>query len=163
MSVDIRVGDCLEVLATMPDESVHCVVTSPPYHGLRAYLGDPGMIGLEPTFDEHLVNLVAVFKEVRRVLRKDGTLWLNYGDAYANKGNYGGRPTDIQFANTGSRMGYKVRPPCGFKEKDLMMMSAEPGRDGASGRRVVAALGNRLAQAGLRSLRERDGPAYERA
>ena len=83
MSVDIRVGDAREVLREMPDESVHCVVTSPPYWGLRAYKGDPGMIGLEPTFDEHLANLVAVFREVRRVLRKDGTLWLNYGDAYA--------------------------------------------------------------------------------
>ena len=51
--------------------------------GLRAYKGDPGMIGLEPTWDEHLANLLAVFREVRRVLRKDGTCWLNYGDAYA--------------------------------------------------------------------------------
>ena len=67
----------------LADESVQCVVTSPPYWGLRSYTGDPGMIGLEPTFDEHLENLVAVFREVRRVLRKDGTLWLNYGDAYA--------------------------------------------------------------------------------
>ena len=69
MSVGIRTGDAREVLATLPDESVHCVVTSPPYWGLRAYGGDSGMIGLEPTFDEHLANLVAVFREVRRVLR----------------------------------------------------------------------------------------------
>ena len=58
-------------------------MTSPPYWGLRAYEGNPGMIGLEPTLEEHLENLVAVFREVRRVLRPDGTLWLNYGDAYA--------------------------------------------------------------------------------
>ena len=63
-------------------ESVHCCVSSPPYWGLRSYKGDPGMIGLEPTFDEHLSNLVEVFREVRRVLRTDGTCWLNYGDAY---------------------------------------------------------------------------------
>ena len=83
--VRILVGDALSQLATLPDESVHCVVTSPPYWGLRAYKGDAGMIGLEPTFDEHLEALVAVFREVRRVLRADGTLWLNYGDAFDAK------------------------------------------------------------------------------
>ena len=69
------------------------MITSPPYWGLRSYQGDPGMIGLEPTFEEHLDNLMAVFREVRRVLRKDGTLWLNYGDAYARgegRGTSGG-------------------------------------------------------------------------
>ena len=74
MTVQIMVGDALSQLAALPDESVHCVVTSPPYWGLRAYKGDPSMIGLEPTFDEHLENLVAVFREVRRVLRSDGNL-----------------------------------------------------------------------------------------
>ena len=83
-NVTFLTGDCREVLRTLPDASVHCCVTSPPYWGLRSYTGDPGMIGLEPTFDEHLENLVAVFREVRRVLRDDGTLWLNYGDAYAS-------------------------------------------------------------------------------
>ena len=65
----------------LADGSVHCVVTSPPYWGLRSYGGDPGMIGMEETFDEHLGNLISVFREVRRVLRDDGTLFLNYGDA----------------------------------------------------------------------------------
>ena len=69
----------------LADESVHCVVTSPPYWGLRSYKGNPGMIGLEPTFEEHLLNLVAVFREVRRVLRKDGTLWLNYGECVISR------------------------------------------------------------------------------
>ena len=59
MTVKIMVGDALSKLAELPDASVHCVVTSPPYWGLRSYKGDPGMIGLEPTFDEHLDNLVA--------------------------------------------------------------------------------------------------------
>ena len=79
----IVVGDCMEVLASMASESVHCCITSPPYWGLRSYQGDPGMIGLEPTLEEHIERLVSVFREVRRVLRADGTLWLNYGDAYA--------------------------------------------------------------------------------
>ena len=78
----IIIGDALGQLKELQDESVHCCITSPPYWGLRSYKGDPGMIGLEPTFDEHLENLVAVFREVRRVLRSDGTCWVNYGDAY---------------------------------------------------------------------------------
>ncbi len=82
MSVQILVGDVREKLRELPEESVHCVVTSPPYWGLRDY-GAEGAIGLEPTFEEHLETLVTVFREVRRVLRKDGTCWLNYGDSYA--------------------------------------------------------------------------------
>ena len=74
MSVQILVGSALDRLGEIPDESIHCCVTSPPYWGLRSYKGNPGMIGLEPTWDEHLANLVAVFREVRRVLRKDATL-----------------------------------------------------------------------------------------
>ena len=57
MAAEIRVGECRELLRAMPDESVQCVVTSPPYWGLRSYTGGDGMIGLEPTFDEHLANL----------------------------------------------------------------------------------------------------------
>ena len=82
MSVDVRHGDCLLVLAEMPAESVQCVVTSPPYWGLRDY-GVPGQLGLEATPEEYVERMVAVFREVRRVLRKDGTLWLNLGDSYA--------------------------------------------------------------------------------
>ena len=80
MTVRIMIGDALSQLRELPDESVHCAITSPPYWGLRAYKGESAMIGMEPTFDEHLDNLVAVFREVRRVLRSDGTVWLNYGD-----------------------------------------------------------------------------------
>ena len=109
----------------LADESVQCCVTSPPYWGLRSYHGDPHMIGLEPTFDEHLENLVAVFREVRRVLRKDGTCWLNYGDAYTS----GGRATYRSGAS--DNKGHQVqddmpRPatPNGLKPKDLMLMPA---------------------------------------
>ena len=90
MTVTIRRGDCREVLRTLPDESVHCCVTSPPYFGLRNY-GCEGQIGLEATPDAFVAELVTVFREVRRVLRDDGTLWLNLGDSYANDGKWGGR------------------------------------------------------------------------
>lgn len=86
MSVRILIGDVIERLKELPDESVHCVVTSPPYWGLRDY-GVDGQIGLEPTLGEHIAIMVKVFSEVRRVLRKDGTLWLNYGDCYATSPN----------------------------------------------------------------------------
>jgi len=84
VSVRILVGDCRAVLRTLPDASVHCVVTSPPYFGLRDY-GIEGQIGLEPTPDEFVAALVGVFREVWRVLRDDGTLWLNLGDTYCAK------------------------------------------------------------------------------
>jgi DNA modification methylase len=75
-------ADVLAGLRTLPDESVHCCVTSPPYWGLRDY-GTAGQIGLEPTPEEYVARMVEVFREVRRVLRRDGTLWLNLGDSYA--------------------------------------------------------------------------------
>jgi DNA modification methylase len=81
-TISIRVGDCRDVLRTLPEASVHCIVTSPPYFGLRDY-GVDGQIGLEQTPDEYVAELVAVFAEARRVLRDDGTLWLNLGDSYA--------------------------------------------------------------------------------
>jgi DNA modification methylase len=82
---EVRCGDALEVLRTLPSESVRTCVTSPPYWGLRDY-GAPGQIGLEPTVEEYLARLVEVFSEVRRALRGDGTLWVNIGDVYANDG-----------------------------------------------------------------------------
>ncbi len=86
-AVTIHVGDCREVLRTLPDQSVNCCVTSPPYFGLRDY-GVDGQIGLEAAPEEFVAELVAVFREVRRVLRDDGTLWLNLGDSYgAPSGN----------------------------------------------------------------------------
>lgn len=79
---EILVGDALEQLRALPAQSVHCVVTSPPYWGLRDY-GVPHQLGLEPTPDEYVEKMVVIFREVRRILRLDGTLWLNLGDCYA--------------------------------------------------------------------------------
>lgn len=93
MTLTVMRCDCRDVLPTLPDESVHCVVTSPPYWGLRDY-GSDGQIGLEQTPTEYVATMVAVFRQVRRVLRKDGTLWLNLGDSYAvSSGSEGHRET----------------------------------------------------------------------
>ena len=89
MSYCILEGDVLLQLRDLPDESVHCVVTSPPYWGLRDYKTD-GQIGLEKTPQEYLEKMVTIFREVKRVLRKDGTAWVNMGDSYWASGRGGG-------------------------------------------------------------------------
>ncbi len=86
MSVRILIGDVRERLADLPADSIDCVVTSPPYWGLRDY-GVDGQIGMEATLGEHLAVMVDVFDAVRRVMKPEGTLWLNYGDCYATKPN----------------------------------------------------------------------------
>jgi DNA modification methylase len=91
-------------------------VTSPPYYGLRDY-GCAGQIGLEETPDAYVARLVDVFREVRRVLRDDGTLWLNLGDSYAAGGNGGGNKNDT---NVGSLTVGRKLPPSGYKPKDLL-------------------------------------------
>ena len=85
-------GDVREVLKGLDPESVQCVVTSPPYWGLRDY-GVDDQLGLEPTPEEYVENMVSVFQEVKRVLRKDGTVWLNLGDSYFG----GGRGKDGKY------------------------------------------------------------------
>ena len=171
MSIQIITGDCIERLREMPADSVHCVVTSPPYYGLRDYGtatwegGDPGCdhiaptwqgqtgqradrtftanrafkqacgkcgatrkddgIGLEATPEAHIAKLVEVFREVRRVLRKDGTLWLNYGDAYANDGKWGGSTGGKHAKGLHGKGSIgRERTNTGLKPKDLMMMPA---------------------------------------
>ena len=113
-------GDVLERLRELPDNSVHCVVTSPPYWGLRDY-GVEGQIGLEATFEEFIAKLVEVFREVRRVLRPDGTCWVNMGDAYANDGKWGGstggKHVEALHGNSGIGRGKKLT---GLKPKDLI-------------------------------------------
>lgn len=86
MTVSILIGDVFDRLRSLPSDSFDCVVTSPPYWGLRDY-GVEGQIGLEPTLAEHIDVMVGVFAEVHRVLKPTGTLWLNYGDCYATTPN----------------------------------------------------------------------------
>jgi DNA modification methylase len=88
-------GDCIEIMSSMDAKSVHTCVTSPPYFGLRDY-GCDDQIGLEPTPEEYVNKMVDVFREVRRVLRDDGTLWLNLGDSYAGSGKGAWDREDIQ-------------------------------------------------------------------
>ena len=116
-------GDCLQQLATLPAASVQCCVTSPPYWGLRDY-GTPGQLGLEATPDEYVANMVAVFRAVRRVLRDDGTLWLNLGDSYAGSGK-GGNPEDSPWSgfvgSSGREAAAKAsKPYLGLAQKQLV-------------------------------------------
>lgn len=130
----IYTGDCRDVLATLPAASVQTCVTSPPYFGLRDY-GVDGQIGLESTVDEYVSNLVDVFREVRRVLKDDGTLWLNLGDSYAAArggthqpaetlaGGKNGRTDDGGRVNRSRHDGYnptRNAAAIGLKHKDLI-------------------------------------------
>lgn len=130
MTVTIRHGDCREVLRTLPADSVHCIVTSPPYWGLRDY-GVAGQIGLEQSMHEHIAILVDLFREARRILRKDGTLWINYGDVYCSTdkwGGGGGNTGKQTIAEDGEVPSWQVRkkrqPQIGLKPKDRMMLPA---------------------------------------
>jgi hypothetical protein len=143
-SFQLLQGHVLDRLRELPDESVHCCVTSPPYWGLRDY-GVVGQIGLEPTHQEYIANVVEVFRQVKRVLRSDGTAWVNMGDSYAGNwraqsrsgspsesstlkgnGHFGGGPkikslSAVQIANHAhrqSKTGSKERTP-GIKTKDM--------------------------------------------
>ena len=130
----VIIGDCIEGMRGMPDQSVHTCVTSPPYFGLRDY-GMAGQIGLEATPDAFVARLVEVFREVRRVLRDDGTLWLNLGDSYAAQrggthqpaetlaGGKGGKTADGANVNRDRHDGYnptRNASGIGLKHKDLI-------------------------------------------
>jgi DNA modification methylase len=127
MTAEILNGDCIEMMKTLPDRSVNCCVTSPPYFGLRDY-GHEGQIGLEETPDAFVQKMVEVFREVNRVLRDDGTLWLNLGDSYAGSGkgrNGDGSPNvdplSKQATSAGTIIGKLIKsqtPDC--KPKDLI-------------------------------------------
>lgn len=125
MNVDLIQGDALQVLRGMETESIDCCVTSPPYYQLRDY-GVTGQIGLESTVDEYIDKLVAVFREVRRVLKKDGTLWVNIADSYAGSGKGAARYAENakkykQGTNKGL-LGSELAPTThyGCKAKDLL-------------------------------------------
>lgn len=120
----VLVGDVRQRLAELPDCSVQTCITSPPYWGLRDY-GHDGQIGLEQTPDEYVAELVEVFREVRRVLADDGTLWLNLGDSYASGevGRHDGyNPTRAGGSGTNKPFGTRqqVRLQTGLKPKDLV-------------------------------------------
>lgn len=117
MSYEILIGDCVQAMREMPAQSVNSCVTSPPYFGLRDY-GHEGQLGAEPTPDEFVEALVRVFREVRRVLRDDGTVWLNLGDSYNTAGG-------VNNAGKYDGMGKSKRPNIlgrvdGLKSKDLI-------------------------------------------
>ncbi len=120
--IRILEGDCRETLKTLDSESVHTCVTSPPYWGLRDY-GHAGQLGLETTPEEYVAKMVEVFREVKRVLRKDGTLWLNLGDNYATKPQGHADAPDPKNP-VGRGRGGAVRPNrlplVGLKHKDLV-------------------------------------------
>jgi DNA modification methylase len=131
IGLQILTGDCRAVLPTLEAESVQCCVTSPPYWGLRDF-GVNGALGLESTPEEYIANMVAVFREVKRVLRDDGTLWLNLGDSYnANQGSgfvafSNGQRSAETMIKMKERKAAAVSPKLnsGLKPKDLCMMPA---------------------------------------
>lgn len=128
MTVRLLQGDVRARLTELPDESVHCVVTSPPYWALRSYLADDDLgkayeMGSEPTLQAWIDGQVEVFRAVRRVMRADGTLWLNLGDAYASGGM--SNPSDKSTLSGSKDRGashYTIirKPPPGLKPKDLI-------------------------------------------
>jgi DNA modification methylase len=122
MTVRILQGDCMEVLKTLPDESVDCVVSSPPYWRQRDY-GHPGQLGLEPTPEEYIDKLTAIFAQCRRILKIDGTCWVNLGDKWASGGNGGGgsfmEERSEAWAHVKNNTGWR-KPPTGYKDKDLV-------------------------------------------
>jgi len=134
-------GDARNVLAALPAESVQCCVTSPPYFGLRDY-GHDGQIGLEATPDAYVAEMVALFREVWRVLKVDGTLWLNLGDSYAAQrggtempaetlaGGVGGKSVDVD--------SYRGR---GFSAKMLTGQESAPSRNRPVAHRNAKAFG----------------------
>lgn len=118
-------GDCRDVLPTLAAASVQCCVTSPPYWGLRDY-GVAGQLGLEPTPEEYVANMVAVFREVRRVLRPDGVLWLNLGDSYNTDagGNWGHNHGKGRTYTADATKPYQGLKTGTLKPKDLCMIPA---------------------------------------
>jgi DNA modification methylase len=119
-TVAILQGGALDILKTLPSESVNMCVTSPPYWGLRDY-GVEGQIGLEATPELYVAKLVEVFREVHRVLRDDGTLWLNLGDSYATKPYGDGHTFDPKYGGRNRANGYPNRQSQpGLKHKDMV-------------------------------------------
>ena len=119
MNYEIKIGDSLEVLKTMDDESVQCCVTSPPYWALRNYDMD-GQLGQEATPEEYVDKLVEIMGEVHRVLRSDGTLWLNLGDSYVGSGNKGKHKDGACPNHRNGQVVAKNNKVKGLKPKDMV-------------------------------------------
>ncbi len=113
---NIIVGDSRKALQGLPENYFQCAITSPPYWGLRDY-GIEGQIGAEMELEQYISNLVTVFREVKRVLKDDGSLWLNIGDSYTS-GNRGWRQSDSK--NPARGMSYRPPNPKGLKDKELI-------------------------------------------
>ena len=114
--IDVLTGDTREVIKTLPDETFRCIITSPPYWGVR-YYGIDEQIGAEPDLNDYINALVEIFSEVRRVLKPDGTFWLNIGNTYTSGGRKW-RQEDSK--NRGRGMSYRPPTPEGLKKKDLI-------------------------------------------
>jgi site-specific DNA-methyltransferase (cytosine-N4-specific) len=122
--LEILVGDSLKLLPSLQNESIQCCVTSPPYWGLRDY-NHSAQIGSEPSPIDYVSNLVQLFREVKRVLRNDGTLWLNIGDGYARNGGVGKHGPNAIVGNTKKliqKRNCKVPNCWGLKDRDLLGM-----------------------------------------
>ena len=117
MATEIKTGDCTSVLKTLEANTFNTCVTSPPYWGLRDY-GEDAQLGLEQTPEEYVANMVKVFREVKRVLRDDGTLWLNLGDSYSGSGK--GPSSSLSKKHHHMEHAHSSVVPLGLKPKDLV-------------------------------------------
>ena len=122
--LEVLIGDSLELLPNLKSESIQCCVTSPPYWGLRDY-EHTAQIGLESSPVDYVKNLVNIFREVKRTLRNNGTLWLNIGDGYARNGGVGKHGPNAIVGNTKKliqKRNCKVPDCWGLKDRDLLGM-----------------------------------------
>jgi DNA modification methylase len=128
--VVVLLGDTRKIIRELPDNSFQCVVTSPPYWGVRDY-GVDGQIGAEMDLQDYIKTLVNIFRDVRRVLKPDGTFWLNIGNTYTSGGRKWRQEDD---KNKGRGMSYRPPTPPGLKKKDLIgvawMLAMECQKDG---------------------------------
>jgi DNA modification methylase len=115
----LYMGNCLDVLGTLPSESVDCVVTSPPYWGLRDYRAE-GQLGMESTPEEFVQNMTSVFSEARRILTPHGTCWVNLGDSYTSGGRTWRAPDAKDASGAPRTIGSRPETPPGLKPKDLV-------------------------------------------
>jgi len=119
MKIDIYAGDCLDSLKQLEDQSINTCITSPPYWGLRNYNDEEKQLGMEDTPEEFVNNLVEVFREVKRVLRDDGTVWLNLGDSYCGTGHKGDTIDPRYQGRNGQKVALNNKIQ-GLKQKDLV-------------------------------------------